>query len=196
MLARNVIVVASAMCRLGEHGCPFHVGRAMKKLVWIVMLGLLWIYGAGYFSLSERGAMRYLDSWERHSLDGDAAGICELMHDDLTFSIDDRSTPGHPIDMSGGKAELCDYYSQVVPAMKHIVSGMQVTREDVDVKRDWLHPWTVEVSYTEQRSVSMTAVQMQVNTVGEDKLTLVKTLTGGVKIKSLRAKTRMAQTSS
>jgi len=168
----------------------------MKKLVWIVMLGLLWIYGAGYFSLSERGAMRYLDSWERHSLDGDAAGICELMHDDLTFSIDDRSTPGHPIDMSGGKAELCDYYSQVVPAMKHIVSGMQVTREDVDVKRDWLHPWTVEVSYTEQRSVSMTAVQMQVNTVGEDKLTLVKTLRGGVKIKSLRAKTRMAQTSS
>jgi hypothetical protein len=71
-----------------------------------------------------------------------------------------------------------------------IVSGMNVTREDVEVKREWLRPWTAEVSYTEQRSVSMSSIQMQVNTVGEDRVTLVKTLTGGVKIKALHAKTR------
>jgi hypothetical protein len=133
-----------------------------------------------------------LNEWEQHSLNGDAERICDMMHEELTFSIDDRTTPGRPIDMQGGKAELCDYYATVVPAMKHIVSGMNVTREDVEVQRDWLHPWTAEVSYTEQRSVSMAAVQMQVNTVGEDKVTLVKTLTGGIKIKALHAKTRMA----
>ena len=77
--------------------------------------------------------------------------------------------------------------------MKHVVSGMSVTRDDVEVSRDWLHPWTAEVSYTEQRSVSMAGIQMQVNTVGEDRLTLVKTLTGGVKIKALHAKTRMSR---
>jgi hypothetical protein len=164
----------------------------MKKILWIVTIALVWIYGSGFMSLGERGAMDYLNEWEEYSLNGDADAICQMMHEDLEFSIDDRSTPGQPLDMQGGKVELCNYYASVVPAMKHIVSGMNVTREDVEVKRDWLHPWTAEVSYTEQRSVSMSAIQMQVNTVGEDRLTLVKTLTGGVKIKALHAKTRMA----
>lgn len=163
----------------------------MKKIFWIVAVALAWIYGSGYTSLGPRGAMSHLDEWEQLSLNGDADGICEMMHEELEFSIDDRTTPGRPLDMQGGKAELCDYYAQVVPAMKHIVSGMNVRRDDVEVKRDWLHPWTAEVSYTEQRSVSMAGIQMQVNTVGEDRLTLVKTLTDGVKIKTLHAKTRM-----
>lgn len=164
----------------------------MRKLLWIAIVAIVGIYGSGYMSLGPRGAMDYLNEWEQHSLNGDAQKICDMMHEELEFSIDDRTTPGRPIDMQGGKAELCDYYATVVPAMKHIVSGMNVTREDVEVKRDWLHPWTAEVSYTEQRSVSMAAVRMQVNTVGEDNVTLVKTLTGGIKIKALHAKTRMA----
>lgn len=164
----------------------------MRKLLWIVIIAVVWIYGSGFMSLGPRGAMDYLNKWEQHSLNGDAERICDMMHEELQFSIDDRTTPGRPIDMQGGKAELCDYYATVVPAMKHIVSGMNVTREDVEVQRDWLHPWTAEVSYTEQRSVSMAAVRMQVNTVGEDRVTLVKTLTGGIKIKALHAKTRMA----
>jgi len=164
----------------------------MKKLFWIAALALVWVYGSGFMSLGERGAMGYLNEWEQYSLNGDAESICGMMHEQMEFSIDDRTTPGQPIDMQGGKAELCDYYAKVVPAMKHIVSDMSVTREDVEVKRDWLHPWTAEVAYTEHRSVSMSVIQMQVNTVGEDKITLVKTLTDGVKIKSLHAKTRMA----
>lgn len=86
-----------------------------------------------------------------------------------------------------------DYYAQVVPGMKHIVSGMTVRRDDVEVTRGWLHPWTAEVSYTEHRSVSMAGIRVKVNTVGEDRLTLVKTLSGGVKIKALHAKTRMTR---
>jgi hypothetical protein len=165
----------------------------MKKIFWLGAIALLWIYGSAFMSLGDRGVISYLDTWERYSLEGDADGICKLMHDELEFSIDDRTTPGRPLDMQGGKAQLCDYYAQVVPAMKHIVSGMTVRREDVEVKRDWLHPWTVEVSYNEQRSVSIVGIPMQVKTVGEDRLTLVKTLTDGVKIKALDAKTRMAR---
>jgi hypothetical protein len=165
----------------------------MKKLFWLAVIALAWIYGSGFVSLGDAGSMKYLNKWEEYSLRGDADSICALLHEELEFSIDDRTTPGRPLDMQGGKTELCDYYAAVVPAMKHVVSSMNVTRENVEVKRDWLHPWTAEVSYTEQRSVSMAAVQMQVNTTGEDSLTLVKTLSGGVKIKRLHAKTRMAQ---
>ncbi|GFE81235.1 hypothetical protein GCM10011487_32350 [Steroidobacter agaridevorans] len=163
----------------------------MKKLFWVVTIALAWIYGSGFMSLGPRGAMNYLDEWEQLSLNGDADGICEMMHEDLEFSIDDRTTPGRPLDMEGGKEDLCDYYAQVVPAMKLVVSGMNVRRDDVEVSRDWLHPWTAEVSYTEQRSVTMAGIQMKVHTVGEDRVTLVKTLTDGVKIKALHAKTRM-----
>lgn len=176
-----------------EHGVP-HIasGAGMKKLFWIAFIAIAWIYGSGFMSLGPRGAMDYLNTWEQYSLKGDADGICDMMHEELEFSIDDRTTPGRPVDMQGGKAELCDYYAAVVPAMKHIVSGMDVTREDVEVKRDWLHPWTAEVSYTERRSVSMAAIRMKVDTIGEDRITLVKTLTDGIKIKTLHAKTRMA----
>lgn len=163
----------------------------MKKVFWIMTIALAWIYGSGFVSLGARGSMEYLNQWERYSLNGDADSICAMMHEELEFSIDDRSTPGRPLAMQGGKAELCEYYASVVPAMKHIVSNMNVTREDVEIERDWLHPWTAQVSYTERRSVSMAAIRMQVNTTGEDRFTLVKTLTGGVKIKALRAKTRM-----
>ena len=163
----------------------------MKKIFWTVALALAWSYGSGFMSLGPRGAMSYLDEWEQLSLNGDADGICEMMHEDLEFSIDDRSMPGQPLDMEGGKAELCDYYAQVVPAMKFVVNGMSVRRDDVEVSRDWLHPWTAEVSYTERRSISMAGTK--VHTVGEDSLTLVKTLTGGVKIKSLHAQTRMTR---
>jgi hypothetical protein len=165
----------------------------MKKLFWIAVAALCWIYGSGFMSLGESGAVKYLNKWEELSLNGDAGALCEMMHEDLEFTIDDRSTPGQPLNLAGGKAELCDYFSQVVPAMKHIVSGMNVTRNDMTVQRAWSHPWTAEVTYVELRTVSMSAINMNVTTTGEDQITLVKTLTGGVKIKSLHAKTRIAR---
>src|SRR5687767_8140415 len=107
----------------------------MKKLFWLAMVALAWIYGSGFVSLSDAGSMKYLNKWEEYSLRGDADSICALLHEELEFSIDDRTTPGRPLDMQGGKTELCDYYAAVVPAMKHVVSSMNVTRENVEVKR-------------------------------------------------------------
>ena len=167
----------------------------MKKLLWAAALALGWIYGSGFLSLGESGSLKFLNEWEQSSLSGDADALCAMLHDDLEFSIDDRSTPGQPLELAGGKAELCDYYSKVVPAMKHIVTGMNVTRNDMSVQREWLHPWTADVSYVEERTVSMSAIRMNITTTGQDRITLVKTLTDGVKIKSLHAKTRAARPS-
>jgi hypothetical protein len=47
------------------------------------------------------------------------------------------------------------------------------------------------VSYTERRSISLANGAMQINTVGEDTLTLVKTF-DGVKIKRLVATAKLA----
>ena len=160
----------------------------MKKLFWLLVLALIWVYGSGFVSLGESGAIRFLNNWEQLSMDGDADAVCDLMHDDLEVSMDDRSSGGRPVRFEGGKKEFCEYSQQAIPALKLLLSSMQVTREDIEVKRDWLHPWTADVRYTERRSMSMPAAGLQLNTIGEDSLTLVKTF-GGVKILRLDAKT-------
>ncbi len=61
---------------------------------------------------------------------------------------------------------------------------MNVSFEDVSVKRDWLHPWTSEVSYTEHRTLSIPSIQQNFHTISEDEIVLVQTFSG-VKLRKL-----------
>lgn len=163
----------------------------MKKLFWLLAIVLIGVYGSGYAGLGEGGAIRFLNRWEELSVDGDAEAVCDLMHEDLQVSLDDRSG-GRPVQLQGGKEEFCAYARQAISAMKLVMSSMNVTRENIEVKREWLHPWTADLSYTERRALSMAGGAVQMSVIGEDRLTLVKTF-GGVKIRRLQSTTRRGQ---
>ena len=68
----------------------------------------------------------------------------------------------------------------------------QVKRDDFTVRRSWLHPWTAEVSYFEERTTRMSRVNVTLKTESDDQWTLVNTF-GGVKVMRLTSKTRLAQ---
>jgi hypothetical protein len=161
----------------------------MKKVFWLAAIALLFVYGSGFTTFSVGGVMRYLNEYEQMSMDGNGQDACDRLHEDLEVSIDDYST-GRRMHMEGGKAEFCEYIKETAPAFKLVLSSMNVVREDVEVKHGWSHPWTAEVSYTERRSISMARGAMQINTMGDDRITLVKTF-DGVKIKRLVAVTKL-----
>ena len=148
----------------------------MKKLLWIAVLALAYIYISGYYSLSEAGVNRFLNAMETASQQGAAQAVCDMLADNVEVSIQDRSTRA-PVDLAGGKAQFCDVLKKTVPMQAALVSSTQVTRGDLKVERGWLHCWTAEVSYTEHRTITLARAGMTVRTVSEDKLTLVKTLT-------------------
>jgi len=61
------------------------------------------------------------------------------MHEELAVALDYRSM-GRPMRTEGGKGEFCEYTKEPVPALKAVLSSMNVTRENIEVKRDriWL----------------------------------------------------------
>jgi hypothetical protein len=89
--------------------------------------------------------------------------------------------------LEGNKADFCAYLDKALPAMSKALTGVQVTRDDFTIKRDPWHWWTADVSYTEHRTTSL-AGGVELKTLGQDHLVLVKTLTG-VRVKRLEAET-------
>ena len=65
--------------------------------------------------------------------------------------------------------------------------SMDVKRNDFKVKRSWLHPWTVQVSYKEDRTTTMSKLHVSLHTQSEDELTLVQTFQG-VKLRALKTR--------
>ena len=57
------------------------------------------------------------------------------MHEELAVALDYRSM-ARPMRMEGGKGEFCEYTKEPVPALKAVLSSMNVTRENIEVKRD------------------------------------------------------------
>ena len=55
---------------------------------------------------------------------------------------------------------------------------MNVDYTDVNAKRDWLHPWTGEISYLENRSFSILGANVTLRTVSHDEITLRSHLLG------------------
>ena len=148
----------------------------MKKILWIAVLALAYIYISGYYSLSETGVNRFLNEMETASQQGDAQAICDMLADNLEVSIQDRSTRA-PVSLAGGKEKLCEVLEKTVPMQAQLTSSIQVTRDNLKVERGWLHCWTAEASYTERRTITLARAGMTIRTVSEDKLTLAKTLT-------------------
>ena len=163
----------------------------MKKLVWLPVLALAGIYGIAAVNLSESGANRFLNDLEHLSLSGQGAEYCARLHEDLTVSVHDHSAQP-PADFEGGREEFCGFVSEAAKGMDLIGAGTQVTRDNFTVTRSWLHPWTVQVSYSEDRITTMSRINQSLHTEGEDELTLVQTLRG-VKLLHLESRTRLAQ---
>ena len=63
---------------------------------------------------------------------------------------------------------------------------MRVEFNDVTVKRNWLHPWTSEVSYIEDRTLTIRGANVRISTTSDDVITLVQTFSG-VKLRKLKA---------
>ena len=163
----------------------------MKKLLLLVVLGLLGVQAYGAIVFSETGANSFLNELEDLSLSGKGQEYCDRLHDDMKVSIDDRSA-NPPAVFEGGKQEFCEYVSYAAKGMDIIGVSTQVQRNDFTVKRSWLHPWTADVSYVESRTTSMSVINTTLRTEGEDEWTLVNTFSG-VKVLRLKSKVRLAQ---
>jgi hypothetical protein len=163
----------------------------MKKIVALLLLVAAGIYGTAAVNLSESGANSFLNELEHLSLSGQGEEYCAHLHEDLAVSIQDRSAEP-PAIFDGGRKEFCGFVSEAAKGMDLLGAGTQVTRDDFTVTRSWLHPWTAQVSYKEDRITTMSRINQSLHTQGEDKLTLVQTLRG-VKMLKLESRTWRAQ---
>jgi hypothetical protein len=158
----------------------------MKKMLALVALAALAVYGVPFFTLTESGARHFLDELESLSMEGKSPEYCARLHPDLTVSINDRSADP-PAVFDGNEQDFCDYVSTAAKGMKLLGISMDVKRNDFKVTRSWLHPWTAQVSYQEDRTTTMSKLHVALHTQSEDELTLVQTFKG-VKLRALKTK--------
>jgi hypothetical protein len=157
----------------------------MKKVAFLLILAVLGTYGVGRVKLGESGAMRFLTNMESLMSEGKAEEVCSLFHDDLEIEVSDESGES-PTNIRGGKKELCDITRATVAGMSVVPHSMNVDYTEVNAKQDWLHPWTGEVSYLENRSFSILGTNITLRTVSHDDITLVHTFSG-VKLRKLKS---------
>ena len=163
----------------------------MKKILCLVVLVALFIYGTPAVTLSESSAARFLNTLETLSLTGKSAEYCARLDDHLVVSIRDRSAPGSPRDIDGGKKEFCDYVSMAAKGMSLIGPETHFIRDNFSVQRSWLHPWTATVRYEESRTTTLTRIGVTLETKSADRWTLVQTF-AGVKVISLQSDVQRA----
>jgi len=163
----------------------------MKKIFLLLLVAVGGIYGTAALKLSESGANDFLNELEQLSLSGQAGEYCARLHEDLAVSIEDRSG-NPPAVFDGGRKEFCGFVSEAAKGMDLLGAGTHVTRDDFTVTRSWLHPWTAQVSYKEDRITTMSRINQSVHTQGKDQLTLVMTLRG-VKMLKLESHTWLAK---
>jgi hypothetical protein len=158
----------------------------MKKLLALAALALLTVYAIPFFTLSQRGTNQFLDELEELSIHGKSAEYCARLHPDLAVSINDHSADP-PAVFDGNEQDFCDYVSTAAKGMHLLGVSMDVKRNDFKVTRSWLHPWTAQVSYKEDRTTTMSKLNVSLHTQSEDELTLVQTFQG-VKLRALRTR--------
>lgn len=168
-------------------GIPPQVCARMKRIVVFALLAVVGIYVTGRVTLGESGAMRFVLHMDSLMSEGKVDEVCAMFHDDLEMEIEDHTaeTGGN---VEGGKEELCDLTRDAVQALKMLPHTMRVEFNDITVKRDWLHPWTSEVSYTEDRIITIRGANVRISTTSDDVITLVQTFSG-VKLRKLKAET-------
>jgi hypothetical protein len=162
----------------------------MKKIVVVILLVLVTIYGYGMVTLSEGASNRFLNELEQLSMTGKGEEYCARLHENLKVSIRDHSAEP-PADFDGNREDFCGYVTYAMKGIEILGVSTNVTREDFTVEREWLHPWTVHVSYHEERTTTMTKAGTTIHTVSDDRLTLVQTF-NGVKLLNLESKVEPA----
>ena len=163
----------------------------MKKAVFLLILAVVSTYGVGRVKLGETGAMRFLTNMESMMREGKAEEVCAMFHEDLEIEISDDSGESTK-NISGGKPELCDITKATVAGLSLVPHTMDVDYTEVNAKQDWLHPWTGEISYLENRSFSIPGANVSLRTVSHDEITLVHTLSG-VKLRKLKSEVYKAE---
>jgi hypothetical protein len=162
----------------------------MKKIVVVILLSLLTIYGYGRVKLSESASNRFLNELEQLSMTGKGEEYCARLHEDLKVSIRDHSADP-PADFDGNREDFCGYVTYAMKGIEILGVSTNVTRENFTVAREWLHPWTAHVSYHEARITTMSKAGTTLHTVSDDRLTLVQTF-DGVKLLYLESKVEPA----
>jgi hypothetical protein len=155
----------------------------MKKIVFLLILVAASVYGIGRMRLGESGAMQFVTTMESLINEGKAEEVCAMFHEDLEVEISDQSGDS-PTSVSGGKQELCDLTKATIAGLRMVPHSMNVEYTEVNAKHDWLHPWTGEISYLENRSFSIPGANVTLRTVSDDVITLVHTFSG-VKLRKL-----------
>ena len=158
----------------------------MKKFIVFTLLAVIGLYLKGRISLGESGAMRFVTDMESLMNEGKADEVCDMFHDDLEFSIADHTAMGRASEFEGGKEELCDKTREQIDALGKVPHTMHVNFNDVTVTRSWLHPWTSEITYSEDRTFTIRGANVRFNTTSDDTITLVQTFSG-VKLLKLDA---------
>jgi hypothetical protein len=164
---------------------PINIGVFMKKVVYLLIFALLITYGLGRARLGEAGAMRFLGNMESLMNEGKADEVCDMFHDDLEIEIADSSgdLPRH---FRGGKKEMCDLTRETAAGLAMLPHDMSVNYTEVNSKLDWAHPWTGELSYLENRALTVMGTNVTLRTVSKDQIMLVHTLSG-VKLRKLKS---------
>jgi hypothetical protein len=158
----------------------------MKKFGLALILAIVAIYGFGFVTLSETGTDRFLDELETMSMTGRGAEYCARLHEDLKVSIRDQGAEP-PTAFEGGREEFCDYVTYAMKGIATLGISTRVTRSEFSVTRSWLHPWTLDVSYHEDRITRLSKTGTTLHEVSDDRITLVRTFEG-VKLLNLESK--------
>jgi len=157
----------------------------MKKFLVLLVLVVAGIYGVGRIKLGEAGAMRFLAQMDSMMTSGKGEEICAMFHEDLEIDITDQ-TGDRPLHLSGGKKEFCEITVTAAANLNVLPHSMTVNFTEVETKSDWLHPWTSDVSYLENRTLTIPATNVTFRTVSNDEITLVHTFSG-VKLRKLKS---------
>jgi hypothetical protein len=157
----------------------------MKKILFVALLALAGIYGTGYASLGESGVNGFLNNLMTLTADGNGHALCELLSDDIKVDLNDH-TASRGGKFSGGKQEFCEYSKTAAAGVAVLKPSLHVERKDMKIKRDWLHPWTAEVTYTELMTMTIPRANLTIKTESDDQVILVRTLSG-VKIQRLQS---------
>jgi len=165
----------------------------MKKVIVFALLAVTGVYLWGRLSLGESGAKRFVAEMDSLMNQGKAGEVCAMFHDDLEFSIVDHTAGGGgSTTLEGGKQDFCETTQEQVAALQKVPHTMHVEFNDLTVTRSWLHPWTSEVSYTEDRSFTIRGANLTLNTTSDDTITLVQTLSG-VKLRKVQVEAWAAE---
>jgi hypothetical protein len=157
----------------------------MKRIIVLLVTGLIAVYGIGRFNLGESGAMRFIAKMESLMGEGYGAEVCDMFHDDLEVEVIDHSGD-ETREVIGGKSDFCALARETAAGLRMLPHSMSVNYTDVTATQSLTSPWTSAVSYDEHRTLTIQGANISLRTVSNDEITLVQTLKG-VKLRKVKS---------